>query len=290
MGIDRQYDQVGRTAGVERRRRQGQAAEGANRTEARLFQAGDEVGGKQRPLWGGVHLDAPTVLPFNEQRNVEGDTACRQVIVGEAPDEDLLAVVDAALGGEEAGLSLPAQVVIQVLGDQQAARAEDGGQAAQRGDQLGLRKQVGEGVAEAEDGIERRRKGPAGRFTRLPAGGPARRLLARLPRLGRGFRQRPARPELLRQLVQAGDEEVDGLGGRGDGDVRDVLDGSCRSLTALPSLTLETSVTALPSLTSETSWAAEEALPSLTSETAWAAAFDRARAIMRSLTSTPRAW
>ena len=118
IGIDRQYDQVGRTAGVERRRRQGQAAEGANRTEARLFQAGDEVGGKQRPLWGGVHLDAPTVLPFNKQRNVEGDTACRQVIVGEAPDEDLLAVVDAALGGEEAGLSLPAQVVIQVLGDQ----------------------------------------------------------------------------------------------------------------------------------------------------------------------------
>src|SRR5450759_1794963 len=123
-GIDSHNNQVGRTAGLERRQRQGHAGEAANGTETRLLKAGDEVRGEQRSLWRSVYLDAPTVGAFAEECDVEADAALPPVIVGEAPHQDLLTVVDAALRREEARLSSPAQVIIQVLGDQQPARTQ----------------------------------------------------------------------------------------------------------------------------------------------------------------------
>ncbi len=114
----------------------------------------------------GVAPRPPAFAPALEDENGElKETAPR---LGEPEEEGGLLPLLSGVHGHEHGRAPSAPVIIEVLNDEKASGGEDTKEPSQRPSQLSLREEVGEGVPQAEEGIEAHAEGPR----ELREGGP----------------------------------------------------------------------------------------------------------------------
>ena len=107
---------------------------------------------EERPLRCRVHVDLPVTVRPGGTANVEGDTP-RDIVIRETPDEHRLPARTPPRG-EPARLRLPAQIVVGVLRDRGRRAAARPPCPAAPATRSAWREQVGQGVAETENGVE----------------------------------------------------------------------------------------------------------------------------------------